>query len=172
MSDQAYATGADLIARYDIDLVGDLATDDRETQDRDLVATSPKVLVALGDASGEVETALLAGGRYTVQQLGSLTGNARSHLTRIVCGLAMAALYQRRPEAADAEMIDRLTKDSREAILAIRRGENLFGLQEEIAASVISTGGPSVVDYQNRNDLTARMSRYFPTYDSRIPRGQ
>jgi phage gp36-like protein len=172
MSDQAYATGADLIARYDIDLVGDLATDDRETQDRDLVATSPKVLVALEDASGEVESSLLAGGKYTVAQLAGLSGLARSHLKAIVCGLAMARLYQRRPEAADGEMIDRLTKDSRDALLAIRRGENVFGLQEEIDASVISTGGPSVVDYENRNDLTTRMSRYFPTYDSRIPRGQ
>ena len=172
MTSAASATGADLLARYDVDLVGDLATDDRETQDRDLVPTLPKVLVALEDASGEVQAGLLAGGKYTVAQLDGLTGIARSHLKRIVCGLAMAALYQRRPEAADGEMIDRLTKDSRDALLAIRRGENVFGLQEEINASVLSIGGPSVIDYQDRNDLTFRMNRYFPSYDTRIPRGQ
>jgi phage gp36-like protein len=168
----AYATGQDLIDRYDVDLVGDLATDDRATQDRDLVATSTKVAVALEDASGEVEAALLAGGRYTVGQLSTLTGGALSHLKRIVCGLAMAALYQRRPEAADGDMIDRLTKNSRDAIQALMRGENVFGLPSVIDASVIDIGGPSVVDLENRNDLTVRMGRYFPVPDSRLPRGR
>jgi phage gp36-like protein len=168
----AYATGQDLIDRYDVDLVGDLATDDRATQDRDLVATSVKVAVALEDASGEVEAALLAGGRYTVNQLSGLTGGALSHLKRIVCGLAMAALYQRRPEAADGDMIDRLTKNSRDAIQALMRGENVFGLPSVIDASVIDIGGPSVVDLENRNDLTVRMGRYFPVPDSRLPRGR
>jgi phage gp36-like protein len=168
----AYATGQDLIDRYDVDLVGDLATDDRATQDRDLVATSTKVAVALEDASGEVEAALLAGGRYTAGQLSTLTGGALSHLKRIVCGLAMAALYQRRPEAADGDMIDRLTKNSRDAIQALMRGENVFGLPSVIDASVIDVGGPSVVDLENRNDLTVRMGRYFPVPDSRLPRGR
>jgi phage gp36-like protein len=167
-----YATGADLIARYDVDLVGDLSTDDRETQDRDLVASSPRVTVAIEDASGEVEAALLAGGRFTAIQLAGLTGFARSHLKRIVCGLAMAALYQRRPEAADADMIERLTKDSRDALLALRRGENVFGLPEEIAAGLVDTGGPSAVDLQNRNDLTVRMGRFFPAPASRLPSGR
>ncbi len=169
----AYATADDLIARYDVDLIGDLTTDDRDTQDRDLIdGSNEKLSVALEDASGEVDVALLAGGHYTVAQLEGLTGNSRSHLVRIVCALAMAALYQRRPEATDAESIERLTKDARDAIKALRRGENVFGLPAHIDAGKIDIAGPSAIDIRHRNDLTARMSRYFPTADTRLPRGR
>ena len=131
----AYATGGDLIARYDIDLVRDLVTD-RESLDRSGVATHPRVEVALGDASGEVEVALIAGGRYTADQLASLEGNSVNHLKQIVCGLAIAALFRRRPESVDEEYIESITKTAREAIKALRRGENLFGLTEAIEASI------------------------------------
>jgi phage gp36-like protein len=167
----AYATGSDLIARYDVDLIGDLATDDRETLDRDLVAESGKVATALADASGEVEVAMMAGGRYTVPQLQSLTGNSLNHLKQIVCGLAMAALYRRRPEAASRELIEDLTRDAREAIRSLRRGENVFGIQANIEATVPELTGPSAIDYEQRNDVTVRMGRYFPSPASRLPRG-
>jgi phage gp36-like protein len=166
----AYATGSDLIARYDVDLIGDLATDDRETLDRDLVASSGKVATALADASGEVEVAMMAGGRYTVEQLQNLPGNSSNHLKQIVCGLAMAALYRRRPEAASREMIEDLTRDAREAIRALRRGENVFGIAATIDATVPELTGPSAIDYEERNDVTTRMNRYFPQPATRIPR--
>lgn len=168
----AYATGEDLIIRYDIDLVGDLSTDERETMDRDEVASSPRVEAALGDASGEVEVALLAGGQYTVEQLQGLTGNALNHLKQIVCGLAMAALYRRRPEAADKEFIEAITKNARDAITALRRGENLFGLPQTLNAAVVELTGPTAIDLTNRNDLSVRMGRFFPQPASRLPRGQ
>jgi hypothetical protein len=43
----AYATGNDLTTRYDIDLVGDLATDDRATLDRASVPGHVAVVAAL-----------------------------------------------------------------------------------------------------------------------------
>jgi phage gp36-like protein len=168
----AYATGDDLVIRYDIDLVGDLSTDERESMDRDEVASSPRVAAALGDASGEVEVALLAGGRYSVEQLQGLSGNALNHLKQIVCGLAMAALYRRRPESADREFIESITKNARDAIQALRRGENIFGLQEVIDAGIVELTGPSAIDIRNRNDLSVRMGRFFPQPASRLPRGQ
>lgn len=168
----AYATGSDLIARYDVDLIGDLATDDRETLDRDLVADNVKVATALADASGEVEVAMQAGGRYTVENLQTLAGNSQNHLKQIVCGLAMAALYRRRPEAARRETIEDLTRDSREAIKSLRRGENVFGIVANIEATVPDIVGPSAIDIESRNDLSFRMNRYFPSPASRLPRGQ
>jgi phage gp36-like protein len=168
----AYATGSDLIARYDVDLIGDLATDDRETLDRDLVADSGKVATALADASGEVEVAMMAGGRYTIENLQTLAGNSANHLKQIVCGLAMAALYRRRPEAASRELIEDLTRDAREAIRSLRRGENVFGIQANIEAMIPELTGPSAIDHEDRNDLSVRMGRYFPSPASRLPRGQ
>lgn len=168
-----YATGADLIERYDVDLVGDLATDDRETLDRSTVATHPHVLTALEDASGELDSALLAGGRYTAEQLSSLTGSSESYLKSIVCGLTMVALHERRPEAVDAATIERLTKRATEAIRALRRGENVFGLPEHIEAGRTQLRGPSAIDISNRNGMASRMAgRFFPNTQSRLPRGQ
>ena len=168
----AYATGDDLIGRYDVDQVGDLASDDRETLDRADVPVHPHVAMSLEDASGEVDAALLAGGRYTAEQLQNLTASAESYLKSIVCGLAMAALHERRPEAIDADLIDRLTKKAKDAILSLRRGENVFGIPEVIDATRTQISGPSAIDIRNRNGLSSRMNRFFPSTDTRLPRGQ
>lgn len=168
----AYATGADLIDRYDVDLIGDLSTDDRETQDRAAVATNGKVLSALEEASGEVDAALLAGGRYSVEQLEGLGSKATAYLKAIVCALAMRSLHERRPGAADKETMERLVSRATDALKKLRSGENVFGLDEHIAAGRMTTEGPSAIEIQNRNDLTARMGRYFPTGATRIPKGQ
>lgn len=170
MTTTAYATGDDLVARYDIDMVSDLATD-REVVSRADIVDHPHVVTALEDASGEVEVALLAGAQYSVEDLAALSGNAANHLKRIVCGLAIAALHRRRPESADESFIETITKEAREAIKALRRGENIFGLQSKINASKTETAGPSVVDLQTRNDLAFRMDRHFPEPASRIYRG-
>lgn len=164
-----YADGDDLVARYDVDLIRDLATD-REGIDSDQIPTEPRVLVALDDASGEVDVALLAGGRYRAEQLAGLTGHALSHLKQIVCGLAIAALYRRRPESFERQYIEDITRDARESIRALRRGENVFGLDEHIAASTPEATGPTAIQIRNRNDLSSRMSRFFPLADTRLPR--
>lgn len=166
-----YATGDDLVARYDVDQVGDLATDERETLQRDSVASHPHVVTALEDASGEVDAALLAGGRYTAEQLNGLSGSSASYLKSIVCGLAMAALHERRPEAIDAQVIERLTKKSKDAILSLRRGENVFGIVDVIEATRLQLSGPSVIELENRNGLPQRMNRFFPSTSSRLPNG-
>lgn len=168
----AYADGDDLVARYDIDLVGDLATDDRESLDRDDIPTHPHVLVALDDASGEIDAALKAGGRYTAAQLAGLTGNDLAFLKRIVCGLAIAAMHERRPEALDSATVERLTKRALDAITELRGGKNVFGLEEHFEAGLPDTGGPTALDLETRNDLSTRMGRFFPSPDSRLPRGR
>lgn len=168
----AYASGDDLISRYDIDLIGDLASDDRETQDRNDVADHPHVLTALEDASGEVDAALLAGGRYTATQLEGLTDRSLSYLKSIVCGLAMAALHERRPEAVDAQTIERITQRARDAILSLRRGDNVFGLVEHIDAGRTHLEGPTALELINRNGLPERMGRFFPHPETRLQRGR
>lgn len=165
----AYATGDDLIARFDVDLVGDLSTDEREPQSAGDVPTNSKVLTALEDASGEIDVALLAGGRYSAEQLEGLAGNSLAYLKRITCGLAIALLFQRRPEAADREHIEMLTKEAREAIRLLKGGANVFGLQEHIEAGQVDTGGPTALDLEARRDVTIRMGRYFPGPQTRLP---
>jgi hypothetical protein len=84
----------------------------------------------------------------------------------------MAALYRRRPEASRREMIEDLTRDARDAIKSLRRGENVFGIVANIEATVPEIVGPSAIDLDNRNDLSVRMGRYFPSPATRLPRGQ
>ncbi len=168
----SYADGNDLIARYDIDLVGDLATDGRETLDQANVPAHVNIIAALEDASGEIDAALKVGGRYTAEQLAGLTGNAAKHLKRICCAIAMCGLLDRRPEVSSTEYRERVYQRAKELLKSIKSGDNIFGLPEEVDAGVIDTGGPTVIEIEERNDLTARMGSYFPGAATRLPKGR
>lgn len=165
----AYATGSDLVARYDIDIVGDLASDERDPMERSSIPTNPKVETALLDGAGEIEIALLEGGRYTVSQLTNLTGNSRQKLIRINCDIAMALLLQRRVDKRFQELAEQVAKISRCHLQALCKGENVFGLPENIDAGVLDVDTITAIDIDNRNLLPARMERFFPTSQQRAP---
>lgn len=166
----AYADGNDLAARYDIDWIGDLATDNREHLSRGAVGTHPAVLAALDGASGQVQAALIQGGQYTVSDLSGLTGVNKAYLADLVCGLAIIRLYERRGESipANAEasqqkwwsLLDKLAN-----------GANVFNLPSQLDATVVDHTGPTAVQLQNRNDLTVR-SKQFPPPITRLPTAQ
>ncbi len=164
----AYASGANLVERYDIDLVGDLATDDRESLDRALVPTHPHVLAALDDASGEIDVALMEGGRYTPVQLESLTGYSQKHLVRITCAIAMQLLFERRP-GMRPEVAESIGKTARGHLVALRRGENVFGIPAVVDAGTIDVETISAANIENLNLLPERMPRYFPNTQQRSP---
>lgn len=166
----AYATGDDLISRYDVDIIGDLATDDRVELDRSEVPDNTNVLAALLDASGEIDAALLAGGRYTPSQLAGLTGNTLNHLIRITCAIAMANLIERRPDRMSKELADSYRKTSDAWLEKLRRGENVFGIIEATAGT-IDVATVQAVEIENLNLLPGRMSPYFPGTAQRTPRG-
>lgn len=164
----AYADGDDLVARYDIDVVGDLATDEREPLDRSVVPTHPHVLVALDDASGEIDVALQAGGMYTPAQLLALTGNSQKHLIRITCSVAMALLFERRP-GVRMDNREEIAKNARGHLTALRRGENVFGIAAHIDAAVLELSTISSVEIDRLNLLPNRMEPYFPGVAQRTP---
>lgn len=164
----SYATGDDLVARYDVDLVGDLATDDREPLDPVAVPNHPHVASALADASGEIDAALLSGGRYTAADLSSLTGNSLNHLKRVTCAIAMSHLFERRAGLHE-DQAEKIAKKAREFLTALRRGENVFGIPAVIDAGTIECEGVTAVEMDNLNLLPDRMPRYFPPNDQRFP---
>ena len=165
----AYATGSDLTTRYDIDLVGDLATDDRATLDRASVPGHVAVVAALNDASGEIDVALQAGGRYTPAQLSSLSGNSAYHLKRITCDIAMALLFRRRPNVRP-DIAETLLKQSSEHLDRLRKGENVFGIPEVTDAGTLELATASTVQIEGLNLITERMRPYFPRTQQRMPR--
>lgn len=160
-----------MVQRYDVDVVGALAWDEREEMDRDAVPLHANVLIALDDASGEIDVNLLAGGRYTPVQLETLTGNSQAHLRRITCAVAMAALFERRP-GMYSEMAEAIAKIARGHLAALARGENVFGLTELIsgASSTIDVETVQSIEIDNLNLLPGRMSRFFPGSAQRTPR--
>ena len=166
----SYADGNDLIARYDVDTVGDLATDQRESSDPSIVPNLPNVLTALADASGEIDVALVVGERYQPEQLAALTGNSQSKLKRICCDIAMSLLCSRRVGHEYLELSEAVGKTSRGHLRSLSNGENVFGLPSVSQASVIDVGSISVVDLDRRNLLPSRMSNFFPTDSQRMPR--
>ncbi|MCC7334445.1 MAG: DUF1320 family protein [Pirellulaceae bacterium] len=166
----AYATGDELVQRYDVDQLGDLATDDREELDRVAVPTHPNILAALLDASGEIDVSLLSGGRYQPSQLTTLTGNTRNHLIRITCAIAMSLMCERRPDRINLDMAESYRKTAKGHLEQLRRGDNVFGIPEVIDSGSIDVVTVESVSIENLNLLPARMPRFFPGTEQRTPR--
>jgi phage gp36-like protein len=167
----ATATGDDLVKRFDVRLIGDLATDSGSTLDVGDVATHPNVVAALEDAAGEMVVALQVGGRYTEADLLGLSGFSLAHAKRIQCDIAMALLMKRRPIVGEEESRE-IAKQSRDHLKRLSGGENVFGIPAVIESGNIELTAPSTVDITNLNLLTERMSRYFPDTGQRMPRGR
>jgi phage gp36-like protein len=166
----AYATGTDLVDCFDVDLIGDLAQDTREPVDASVVTTLPNVLRMLDQASGEIDVALIAGGRYQPAQLALLTGSSQSHLVRITCTIAMALLFKRRPSQAMLELAKPLYEEKEKYLKDLRTGVNLFNIEENKAASVIDLQTVTALEIDTLNLLPTRMSPYFPSSDQRTSR--
>lgn len=168
----AYASANDLIARYDVEIVGELATDNRVTLSRSDVLSHTNVATALLSASGEVDVALRAGQRYTPAQLLTLDDNSRSHLVDIVCAFAMARLFRRRPGVHD-EMAKSIREQADEFKKLLATGVNIFGIVDDTSnldASVPQVTGATSIEIYDRNFFPARAAgKYFPRPETSNP---
>ena len=167
----ALATGNDLTERFDVRLIGDLATDSGSTLPVVDVSSHPNVLTALEDATGEMVVALLSGGRYTESDLLGLTGYSLSHAKRINCDIAMALLVQRRPIMSE-EQSSAISKQSRDHLKRLSAGENVFGIPAVVDAGQLDLATPTTIEITNLNLITERMNRFFPDTGQRMPRGR
>jgi len=167
----SYATPADLLARVDTQIVGDLITDDdpetglRDRPSRDEILSTASeansvLQTALDDASGDVLAALGKAKRYTSAQLSGLTGVALAKLKRIVCDIATSYLFDRRPDSKNQEMAEAYAAKAEKHLKALKTGEDIFGLADEtdVEAGLVDTDGPTSLDLQDANRLDERMS--------------
>lgn len=159
----AHATAADLLQRYDIRRLGDLVNDnDTRASDVDLKnANTPAgavVNTALTDASGLVNSAILAGRRYTLADLAGMTVESRALLVRICCDLAYSFLVTRRGYgAADLEAMTSRAKESEMILEQLRQGDRLFEVDANQAASL-----PNQAVISSKVSLFSReMDRFF-----------
>lgn len=157
----AYATPADIMARYDWREIGDLVSDNGEQVDRAELSSDVNLAAALDDASGEVDSALLVGGNYTPDQLAELTGNSLARLKHLVCMIAIANLLNRRP-MANWERFKEIMDQVKESLEQLRRGENILNVPGKADAGLPSLGGYTTVSVKALNLVRDRTRNYFP----------
>ncbi len=155
----AFATPADLLVRYDQRLLGGLLSDTGTAFDQTEILASPVTATMLADASGEIVSYALKGGRYTEDDLQALTDNGLALLKRLTCNLALYNTVIRRglpvdryPQVADA--MDWLVK--------LSEGDLIFPVPANIAAGVAQSP-PILVQTIVDNNMLVNSVRYFPT---------
>lgn len=158
----AYATAADLIARKSSATLGALASDSDTEVAEGSLASDPKITAALLSASGAIESALVVGGRYTAAQLASLGTNANAYLVHMTCEIAMAYLYARKPTFFSDEY--KAALDLQDTYLErLRKGQNVFNIDENVAAGAPSYASPSVAEVDSLGLIVDRArARYYP----------
>ena len=130
-----YATAQDLIDRFDVRLLGDLASDtDAFVAEADLPSNA-RIAAALTDASAVVDSALLAAGKLTQPQLDEIKTDGDPTLRRIVSDLALGDLYSARGRGVPdghRQRVDRAEDD----LAAIRRGTHAINVSRVQSSSV------------------------------------
>ena len=164
----AYATPADLIERHDVTTIGELCSDTGTAITAANLPTDANCLAALADASGDVEAAMGCGNRYSPDDLAGLTGNSLAKLKRIVCTIAMAYLFERRP-AVHYEQAQNYLERAKQYLEDLRAGRNVFNIADHLAAANPTIDGPTSYEYQVLNLLPDRMVRHFPSRKQRLP---
>lgn len=164
----AYADPSDLIARFDRRDIADLASDTGIPVTA--LATDPKILAALSDASGRINSCVMVSGMYTAADLASLTGDDLAYLKRLTCVLAISYLLGNRI-ARYGEALEKLVEKSEQDLELIRQGKNLFNLDAQKEAGLPSIDGPSIVQYRGLNLLRDRAKGYYPARKLPLGRG-
>src|SRR3990167_6702051 len=117
----AFATPADMIARYDVNTLGDICSDDGIPVTTAKLITNTKLTTALNTATGRIKAATLRAARYTVDDLDDLTGESKAYLSDLTCRIAFWYLWQRKPYADDQQRSE-IKAQADEALGVLRSG--------------------------------------------------
>ena len=168
-----YCSPAQFLKRYDVRTVGDLLSDNnvRLTPSQVTTAltfnpiTNPDTVLA--EASGWLESMIIKGQRYQIQDLLNLAatpGNGAAFLARLVADGTMYLLYDRRPDRR-ANMPERV-KAAHETYVALSRGEQILPFLETQEAGVHTERIRQPLEQANL--VTDRGYRYFGVLDETV----
>jgi len=137
----AHATVLDLLARYDLRRIGDLVLDtDQRATEAELTGNGLAGVViqtALSDASGMINSAILAGERYLLTDLATMTVDSKAYLTRLCCDIGYGLLISRRGYGgADLDAMTSRAKESEAALEQFRNGDRVFEIEKNEQASL------------------------------------
>lgn len=153
---QPYCAPAAFLRAYDARFVGQVVRDDETTATPAELLADPVLLWALGSASGEVETATMAGRRYGVADLAALDGNGRARLEKLVADLAIGILIRRR--AVPSELPPQV-REAEDALQHLRDGARVLPFRESADAGHAVSARMSPLQRAQANYLSDRLYR-------------
>lgn len=154
----AYCTVAEMLKRMDKRTVADLVSDTGAAVDSSALTTNAELLAAMLDASGEVESAAMHGGRYRPVDLQALTGASKARLCRMLVRLTICYLYERRP---DKGPIPETYKAVQDDLKLLRDGEMVFGTVETFAAQSMDHEVETSRRVEDRDGTSFQSRRFF-----------
>lgn len=167
----SYCAVASFLLRYDAREVGDLCGDRGVQVSESALATNAKLLQALKDASGDLESACLVAGKYTPTDLAALTGVAAEFRDRIISDLAAQYLRDRRFYEGERQPSERYSR-AQEKLQLLRNGERIFGLQEVMDAGHPTTGFRTEATIERTNLASYQANRFFGVRADRARYGE
>ena len=160
----AYATVADMMLRYDPQLIRDLATNDGECTLTDAEVQSNDVALAiLDDASGAIDAALSYGGRYLPANLAGLSKPQIDHLKRITCEIAFAYIMIRKG-SGNASQIKEYRNMAEQSLERLRKGTHIFTVPNGTESSEphVISGGLELLNPYTSGTFTKTVDHYYP----------
>lgn len=160
----AYATGDDLLSRYDARVLGDLVRDDGVRSSPAELALDEMVETALSAAEGELNSRVLKGNRYRVEDLSALSGPDSEFLKDIVCTLAFFWLHRRRSWVEISDSMREARKMVNETLKALSEGEAIFNLEGTRNAGVAKVEAVSRVELERDWNLLRDVAagKFYP----------
>lgn len=131
--------------------VAQLSVDDGTQPDKTTLQTNQNLLSILMSSSGEVESYLVAGGRYTSADLQAVNGVSSAFLQQIVADIAMYNLFCRRGANGPPESVI-AARDAAYALLdKLNDGKLVLAFTENIEAGIPVNQYMSNADLWNLN---------------------
>lgn len=161
-SSTSYCTAAELKPYIDKRVLAALLSDTGTPLTGDPFTDSvnlPSILLA---ASGTLESACLVGAKYTADELDNLPAASKQHMIRILAGLVMDTLRNRRTEFSTGDKEVRGASWAEKQIVMLRNGHRIFSIASvQDARAGTQTRDESPTARANRRDIVVRNSRYF-----------
>lgn len=159
-----YCSPTDFVSRYDARALGDLLFDAGVRINSADLLTNQNILLALEDATGQINAAVLVAEKFAIADLQNMTGSDAAYLNRLTCDLAFCYLVQRR--GLDIAKYPQYFNAQTE-LTHLRNGERTFNISYAEDAGLVHSQFPTVAQVADLNLAATYASRVFP-----VPRCQ
>ena len=156
-STTSYVTPAQFLQFVDSRWTGDRVGDTGVRVSASNLLTDPNLAAILSAASGKLEAALFRSGRYTLQDLQSISGQSLSYLQQLVSYVAAWMLWVRRPMGAP---LPQAWTEALTELESLAKGEWIFGLDTKATAGLrITITAPNHLGQSLPTPLSTRAHR-------------